>query len=89
MTTDPISDRMKVVKELTETFRPERIVNISIIVLCAITFFICLISGIIRGEIGSAEALPMLGSSGTIAFLLGRLMHMFDRSANLLEASVK
>ncbi|MFT5997340.1 MAG: hypothetical protein ACJAU4_001861 [Glaciecola sp.] len=89
MTANPLSERMEVVKQLTDTFKPERIVNIAIIILCAITFFICLIFSLIRGDIGYAESLPMLGSSGTIAFLLGRLMHMFDRSASLLEATVK
>lgn len=85
MTSETISERMKVVEQLNKTFRLERIVNISIIILSAITFFICLIFSLVKDETSYAAILPMLGSSGTIAFLLGRLMHMFDRSTSLLE----
>ena len=78
---------MDAVKELTAIYRPERIVNITIIIFCAIIFIVCLIASLIRGDIGPVEAIPMFGSGGGIAALQGRLWHMFDKSQHILSGS--
>ena len=82
--TEALDKRLKAATELAEAFRIERIACMSLTVLCVLVFLGCVVWGMVTGELKAATVLPMFGSGGGVAFLLGHLMRMYDRSMNLV-----
>ena len=84
MTGSDLSDRVAAAKAVTELFKVERFVYICIIVVCLLILLGSVATALFRGKIGYVELTPMFGSGGAVAFLSGRLIHMWNRTMNLL-----
>jgi hypothetical protein len=89
MAANDLSDRVAAVKEVTKLFKVERLVYVSIIVVCLLILLGSVVAGLVRGKMGYAELTPMFGSGGAVAFLCGRLIHMWNRTMSLLGAPTK
>lgn len=79
-----LRDRVGAVKEITALFRLERIMYVCGMVVFVLILLGSVVTALFRGKIGYAELTPMIGSSGGLTFVLGRLIHMWDRAVDLL-----
>ena len=86
MSESELADKVAAVKEVTALFRVERIVYVCIIAVCLLIFLLSVIFALMRGQIGYLELTPMFSSGGAVAFMTGRLIHMWNRTMSLLGA---
>ncbi|MDT0636020.1 hypothetical protein [Spectribacter hydrogenoxidans] len=85
MPQQPLTDRVQAVREVTSLFRVERFVYLAIIVVCLLVLIVLVVMAAQRGEMRTAEIVPMFGSGGVISVMTGRLLHMWNRAVDLLE----
>lgn len=78
--TDDIKQRMEVVKELTNLFKFERMVYLSVTVLSLIMLIGSALSLMIKDQAGAAELTMLFGSSGLITYSAGRLLFMWNEA---------
>ena len=86
MSDDELAGKVAAVKEVTALFRVERVVYICIIAVCLLILLGSVVAALVRGQIGYVELTPMFASGGAVAFLTGRLIHMWNRTMSLLGA---
>lgn len=77
--------KIEAVEKITSLYKLERYLYIGIIVICLFVLIICIVVSLIKGEIGVIEVSSMMGSGGTITVMTGRLLHMWDRTIQLLD----
>jgi hypothetical protein len=86
---EDINKRMEVVKQLTELFRFERMVYLSVTILSLIMLMSSALSLMIRDKAGSPELTMLFGSSGLITYSAGRLLFMWNEALKRLIPSNK
>ena len=79
-TSTDLNEKLAAAKTIAEYYKVERFVYISIIVVCLIILLVSIGFSLVRQTIGPTELTPMFGSGGSIAFLTGRLLHMWNRT---------
>jgi hypothetical protein len=89
MTGNDLSDKVAAAKQVTEIFKVERIVYVSIIAVCLVILLTSVVMALVRGKMGYVELTPMFGSGGGVAYLSGRLLHMWNRTMNLLGTPIE
>jgi len=89
MASSDLEERVAAVKEFTNTFKVERIVYVSITVVCLLILLASVAAALLRGKMGLVEVTPMFGSGGAVAFLSGRLIHMWNRSMDVISGATK
>jgi len=73
-------ERLEMVKELTNLFKFERMVYLSVTIISLIMLLIAIASLLIKGKASSVELTLMFGSSGLITYTASRLLHMWDQA---------
>lgn len=85
MAKDGLSEKIEAVERLTALFSFERYVYVCIISVCLAVFLLSVMSALYRHDVGPAEITCMFSSSGGVAFMIGRILHMWNRSMALLD----
>ncbi|MBN1479329.1 hypothetical protein JXA70_03560 [candidate division KSB1 bacterium] len=87
MANNDLQERVQAIKEISSFYRLERIIYICVIVFCFIVFAASVLLSLFRGELGSVEISSMFSSGGVITVMTGRLMHMWNRSMQMLDGA--
>ena len=85
--TDDLKARMEVVKELTNLFRFERAVYLSVTIISLIMLMGSALSLMWKGQAGAAEFTMLFGPSGLITYSTGRLLFMWNEALRRLIPS--
>ena len=92
-----LEQRMQVIERLTQLFKFERLVYLSVTGVSLVLLVACAISLLIRDEAGTAELSGLFGSSGLsglfgssglITYTAGRLLYMWSEAINRLIPAV-
>ncbi len=84
---DDLDERLKVVERLTNLFKLERMVYLSVTILSLIMLIGSALSLMLRDLAGTAELTMLFGSSGLITYSAGRLLYMWDEALKRLMPS--
>lgn len=86
---DNLENRLKVVKQLTDLFKFERMVYLSVSLISLIMLLGSALSLMIRGQAGTAELTMLFGSSGLITYSSGRLLYMWNEALRRIIPSTE
>jgi hypothetical protein len=89
MPSDNIKDRMDAVERLTNLFRMERIVYLTITTMSLAILLTSAAVLLINKSAGTVELTGLFGSSGLITYSTGRLLAMWNQALQLLAGKVK
>lgn len=81
---EPLNERLRVVQELVKTFRFERYVYLGTNSLAVIMLLLAAGKLLLQNKPDIAVLTALFGSSGLIAFSLGRLLKMWDQAVKML-----
>ena len=89
MSNNDLKDRVKAVESLTSLFRIERFVYLSIILICLLILLMSVALALFGGKekiSNQAFITSMFGSGGIMTAMTGRLLHMWNRAIDLMQA---
>jgi hypothetical protein len=78
------AERMAAVERLTELFKLERFVHLSVTFVSLLMLLTSAGVLLFRGNAGPAELTGLFGSSGLITYSAGRLLYMWSQALKLL-----
>ena len=84
MTSEDINARMDAVERLTNLFRLERMVYLSVTALSLAILLTCAGVLLVQKRAGTSELTGLFGSSGLITYSTGRLLFMWNQALQVL-----
>lgn len=80
---DPLSERVKVIKEVTQLFWPERFVHLLAASVSALLIVVVAIITFVRGS-DPASVVILAGSGGVLGVSINRVIHMWSKALMLI-----